>query len=175
MVNTPNQLNAGDSLDWVVSFPDFPASDGWGLIYVLTNATNSYTTEFVVSPQEDAFAVSLSVEDSVNIAVGDYTLFAVVNKEKQRKTAAQTRFSVLPNVTSLHDRRTQAERTLQAIEDMLEGKAEDDQQMIQYAGRTLSRYTFEQLEQIRSRLKRTVLRERARKAGAKPFIGARFR
>ena len=172
MVNTPSRLNAGDSLEWVASFAGFPASQGWNLIYVLTNATNSYTTEFVVSPLGDDFAVSVSAAASANLVTGDYSLFAVASKGAQRQTVAETRFRVLPAVTTLHDRRTQAERTLQAIDDLLEGKADDDQQMIQYAGRTLSRYTFEQLEQIRSRLRRTVARQRARKAGAKSFIGA---
>jgi hypothetical protein len=46
--------------------------------------------------------------------------------------------------------------------------------MIQYNGRTLSRYTFEALETIRSRLKRTVARERERRRGSKGRIGVKF-
>ena len=125
MVNTPSRLNAGDSLEWVASFAGFPASQGWSLIYVLTNATNSYTTEFVVSPLGDDFAVSVSAAASANLVTGDYSFFAVASKGAQRQTVAETRFRVLPAVTTLHDRRTQAERTLEAIEALLEGKADD--------------------------------------------------
>lgn len=175
MVNTPTRLNAGDSLEWGASFVGFPASKGWSLSFALTNSTHSYTTEFVVSPLGDDFSISLSATNSAALAVGEYALFAIMQKGDKRQTVGETRFRVLPNVTTLHDRRTQAERTLEAIEALLEGKADDDQQMIQYAGRTLSRYTFEHLEQIRSRLRRTVARQRARKAGAKSFIGAVLR
>jgi len=181
MVTSPQRLYAGDSLTWIARFAAYPASAGWQLRYTLTSAQQVYSNVFTVSSLSDDFRVSddfsvaLSPLKSATLAAGDYVLFATVEKDNARHTVQETRFTVLPAITEAQDRRTQAERTLSAIENLLEGKASDDQQMIQYAGRTLSRYTFEQLAQIRSRLRRTVARQHARKAGAKPFIGAVLR
>jgi len=175
MVTSPQRLNAGDSLTWIARFAAYPASAGWQLRYTLTSAEQVYSNAFTVSPLGNDFSVALSPSNSATLAAGDYVLFATVEKDNARHTVQETRFTVMPAITEAQDRRTQAERTLSAIEDLLEGKASDDQQMIQYAGRTLSRYTFEQLAQIRSRLRRTVARQHARKAGAKPFIGAVLR
>jgi hypothetical protein len=175
MVTTtaPKRLHAGDSASWVANFPEHPASEGWALKYSLSNASNVYT--LTASPLGDDFEVSLTSTASAAFAPGLYTLIGYVEKEDLRVSVSTTRFEVLPDVTQAHDRRSQAERTLQAIRDVLEGKASDDQQMIQYAGRTLSRYTFEQLITIESKLARTVARERARKAGHRGLIGVQLR
>lgn len=175
MVTTtkPKRLHAGDSASWVADFPNYPASEGWSLKYSLSSASNVYT--LTASPLGDDFEVSIASSVSSTFAPGLYTLIGYVEKGDERHTVTEDRFEVLPNITEAHDRRSQAERTLQAIRDLLEGKASDDQQMIQYAGRTLSRYTFEQLIAIESRLARRVAREKQARRGSRGFIGAVFR
>lgn len=168
----PTRLNAGDSASWVASLPAYPASSGWSLSFALVNSTASHP--IAATALGDDFEVSISSSASIGYTPGVYTLIGYVAKGGERIQVSESRLDVFPDVTVAADRRTQAERTLAAIEDLLEGKADDDQQMIQYAGRTLSRYTFDQLEAIRSRLKRTVAREQARKAGHKGSIGVRF-
>ena len=169
----PRRLNAGDSASWVVSLPNYPATEGWSLKYAIANASQNYA--LTASALGDDFEVVIPSSTSSSYSPGLYALIGYVEKDDQRTEVSSNRLEILPNVTSLHDRRTQAERTLQAIRDLLEGKATDDQQMIQYAGRTLSRYTFEQLIAIESRLARRVAREKAARKGHKGIIGAVFR
>ncbi|MAE21828.1 MAG: hypothetical protein CMK92_05295 [Pseudomonas sp.] len=177
MVDTtaPHAVRAGDSATWIVSFPKYPASKGWALSLTLVNGDTVNTTAFNVRSLGDEYEVTLGASESAQLTPGTYVLYHTLSLGDERHTVQEKRFTVKHNVTTQHDPRSQAERTLQAIRDLLEGKADDDQQMVQYAGRTLSRYTFEQLIQIESRLARTVARERAAKAGHKGFIGARFR
>lgn len=171
-MTTPTRLNAGFSLAWVASFPGFTASEGWSLSYQLTNHTNAHTIP--ATALGDDFQVVISPALSSTFAPGSYRLFAIAQKADDRRILANTSFEVLPDITKAVDLRSTAERTLEAIEALLEGKATDDQQMIQYNGRTLSRYTFEALETLRSRLKRTVARERERRRGSKGRIGVKF-
>lgn len=169
----PKRLNAGDSASWVVAVPGHPASDGWSFKYSLTNASHVHT--LTATALGDDYSIRLGSSESASFAPGLYTLIGYVERSDERVQVSSQRLEILPNLTEAHDRRSQAERTLSAIRDLLEGKATDDQQMIQYAGRTLSRYTFEQLLAIESRLARQVAREKARKAGSKGIIGAVFR
>ena len=169
----PKRLNAGDSASWVASFADYPASQGWDLRYSLTNGSNVFSV--ATKALGDDYEVVIGSSLSSTFSPGQYSLIGYVMKDDERYIVSTSDLEVMPDVTVKADRRSQAERTLQAINDLLEGKADDDQQMIQYAGRTLSRYTFEQLEAIRSRLARTVAREKDRKAGRKGSIGVKLR
>jgi len=173
MVKTPKKLYAGDSASWLASFPEFLASEGWSLSYVLSNANGAHT--ITSTPIGDDFQVQITSTASSAFAPGRYSLIGYVEQGDDRHVVSESSLEVFPNITEAVDRRSQAERTLQAIRDMIEGKASDDQQMIQYQGRTLSRYTFEQLIMIESRLARTVAREHARKSGSRGFIGVTLR
>ena len=171
-MKTPTRLNAGFSLAWVSSFPGFTASEGWSLSYQLTNHKNAHTIP--ATALGDDFQVEISPALSSTFAPGSYRLFAVAQKGEDKRILTSSSFEVLPDITKAADLRSPSERTLEAIEALLEGKATEDQQMIQYNGRTLSRYTFEALETLRSRLKRTVAREKERRRGGKGRIGVKF-
>jgi hypothetical protein len=172
ITSKPSRLRAGDSVAWVESLPGFSPADGWTLAYSISNPTKALQVQ--ATPLGGDFQVSISSAVSATLTPGSYTLIGYVSKAGQRHSLTETLLTVIPDVTAAVDRRSQAERTLEAINALLEGKASDDQQMIQYAGRTLSRYTFAELTAFASKLSRTVARERARKRGEKGFIGVRL-
>lgn len=175
MVNKPpSRIHAGDSAAWLVNFPEYRPDQGWVLAYRLSNQSASY----VVNAQAlgDDFEVKITATQSRSFTAGKYTLIGYVTKvaTDERVVVSETSLEVNPDITQAIDRRSQAERTLEAVRALLEGKANEDQQMLQYNGRTLSRYTISDLLTFESRLARTVAREKSRKAGQKGFIGVRI-
>lgn len=174
MVTTPNSVHAGDSLTWSVEFPDYPA-DEWSLSTSLNKPPSDFHLDpFTVLAVGSAFQLSLTTTVSSTLNPGVYTLAYAVSSGTDRCTVHSTSIEVLPDVSAQYDPRSDTEKTLEAVIALLEGKVSDDTQMLQYDGRTLSRYTFTELETLRSRLLRTLAREKARKAGSKGLIGVRF-
>jgi hypothetical protein len=154
----PSEIIQGNSYEWERNLPEYPAS-AWTLKYTISNADSAVT--FTASPSGDAFAMSLSTADTSALSPGRYTLSAYVEQTGKRVLVDQRDLEVKPDLSAAADRRSYAQRALEAIEATILGAASNSQQQVEIDGRSISRYTPEQLIVLRDRLKREVEAEKA--------------
>lgn len=140
----PAAFTAGDSLSFVDSLADYSAADGWALSYVLTNGSNTYTVASSASGTDHQVAAATTA--TVAWVPGPYRWQAYVTKGSDRHTVGRGRIEIRPDfLSSAADPLTHVERTLAALEAMLEGRASQDQQTLTLNGRSLTRMPIEEL------------------------------
>lgn len=158
--NEPLEVRAGDTWKWTRSLPDYPASEGWSLSYVLINAAAKIA--LTASASGDSHAVTVSAAASSSHFSGVYDWIARVSKAGEVYTVGSGRITVLPSlVASTADLRTHARKTLEAIEAVIEGRATQDVLEYQIAGRSLKRIPVNDLLVLRDRYRAEVAREDA--------------
>jgi hypothetical protein len=174
----PESLTAGDTLTFKVSEADYPASDGWTLEYVLQNGTAIQS--FSSTASGDDHLVTVAATATAGWAPGDYTWTARATKAAEKYSIRRGRITVTADLTSAADQRSHAEKVLDALEAMLEGKATKDQQGYSIAGRSISRMTPTEIREWRDDYSKKVAAQRrkeARERGeTKPstFVRTRF-
>lgn len=156
----PVSLNAGDTAKWRKSLLDYPANDGWQLAYTLINAAGKI--EFSASPDGADHLVNVDATTTASWASGDYAWRATASKGGDVFTVGSGRMWINPSFTgdSL-ETRSQARRTLEAIEATLEGRASSATAEYQIAGRQLKYIPIPELLQLRDRFRADVRSEDA--------------
>jgi hypothetical protein len=119
MVNTvktsvPLQLSAGDSIKWLISLADFPASVGWILHYTLNNTANSIAINSTASGEDHA--INIAASTTASWVAGEYQYVAWVDGvNSERHTISNGSIKVLPNLaaaTGGFDNRSPAKKCL---------------------------------------------------------------
>ena len=169
----PTAFYAGDSVTWKISLTNFPA-DTWSLSYTLVN--NEETISIGSTADGDDHLIEVSAADTANYEFGRYNYIARVTDGVNVHTVAKGAIKIERNLDNgIYDSRSQNERTLDAINAMIEGKASKDQQSITIEGRSLQRYTFGDLIEVQKHYKRLVDNERRAAMGNSNYlIKARF-
>jgi len=163
---------AGDTLDFEVSVPDYPATDGWTLKYYLTPrfaAPVQATIEITASGNADGtYQVQAGPATTSGWAVGAYGWSRLVEKAGARQTltgsADQGEVQVRQNPATAaqgFDSRSHARRTLEAIEAVIEGRATRDQEEYTIGTRSLKRTPVAELLVLRDRYRREAASEDA--------------
>jgi hypothetical protein len=188
-LNIPATLRAGDTITWDESLPDYPASGGWTLAFVLTKYGQSLIT-ITAAADGDDYTITITAATSVSWVSGIYSWQAYVYKEAgdplaitEKYTLESGQVQILPDITlatSATDLRSHAKKVLDAIEALLEGKATADVMSYSIAGRSLSKMNPEELIKWRSFYKTEYQRELeaegiARGEDNPRRIGVRFR
>lgn len=156
-LNFPSVFTAGDSLSFVDPLPDYPASDGWTLTYALSNGDQQYQVSG--SAQGDDHLVEAPTSSTRAWSPGEYRWQAFISKGADRHTLGRGRVEIRPDfLSSAADPLSHVERTLQALEAMIEGRASSDQQTMTLNGRSLTRMPVEELLKWRSQYKAEALR-----------------
>ncbi len=178
--NVPTIWNAGDTLKWDVSIPDYPADDGWTLTYEVKSKTSSIST-ITASADGEAYTVTVGAATSSGYSPGEYQYAAYVTKSGERFTVDTGRIKILKDFEDAgnYDGRDHAEVVLDAIEAVLETRATKDQESYSIAGRSLSRTPIEDLLALRDRYKAEVVANRradqiSRGLGSSARIRTRF-
>jgi hypothetical protein len=116
----PARVTAGDTIAWLKSLPDYPASAGWVLTYTLINQTTKYT--LAASASGDDHLVSVSAATSAGWTSGLYTWSATVAKGSERQTVAGGLLTVAADLASAttFDARTSTRKALDAVNLALE-------------------------------------------------------
>ncbi len=135
MTSEPSKIVAGDSLEWRETLPDYPASAGWSLRYVIYNANASYPIQAVADG--DGHVVSVAATDTASWSPGRYEIAGYVSHPDGRKKTIVTHGLIIePDpaaITAGLDGRSFARRMLDAIEAALEGRADKGQlDMLRY-------------------------------------------
>jgi hypothetical protein len=147
----PTVLRAGDSWQWKRSdLDDYPPSAGWALSYTLINATSKIS--FAATGSGTTYTVNVAASATSAYTTGVYDWVARISLGGEVHTVATGKITVLASfAASTLDNRTQAKRTLDAINATIEGRASTDQQKIEIGGRLLWRTPIPELLVLRDR------------------------
>jgi hypothetical protein len=123
-MNEPTTIYAGDKVEWTESLSAYLPSAGWTLKYVLINSAARET--FESTADGDSHAVSLTSADTADWQPGSYTLQSYVEHtdgtiEVIRRLTVTVKQNLITATT--YDFRTHAQKTLEAIESAIEGRA----------------------------------------------------
>jgi len=126
-VNEPKIIFAGDKAEWTESNSDYLPSAGWTLKYVLINSTTKIS--FSSTPDGDSHSISLSSAVTAAYTSGVYTMQPYFEntggtKEMQPRLTVEIKPDLTAAGTTTYDFRTHARKTLDLIEDAIEGRAD---------------------------------------------------
>lgn len=114
-----DQIIVGDTLDFVDQVPDYPATDGWTLKYLLaarfTTPTQASITLTATTYLTTDYRIQEAPATTVTWAPGVYTWSRWVEKSGQRQSLGTGEIELQADPTTLPqgtDLRTQAERAL---------------------------------------------------------------
>jgi hypothetical protein len=155
--NVPTIWNAGDTVKWDVSVPDYPASEGWALSYEL-KSKNAHISSISASASGEDYTVTISAATSAAYSAGEYRYAAYVTKGSERFTVDSGKIEVLKDFqdSGNFDDRSHAQIVLDAIEAVLESRATKGQESYTIAGRSLARTPIPDLLLLRDRYKTEV-------------------
>lgn len=127
---------AGDTLDFIVEVPDYPASDGWTLKYRLTpqfTTPAQVAIPITASPNADGKRYNIQVPPATTTAwaAGKYTWARWVEKSGARQTLDESGQLTIHDDPALtvagFDSRSHARKVLDAIKAVLESRATSPQ------------------------------------------------
>lgn len=163
----PTSLQAGDTLQWTRQLDDFPASAGWQLSYRLIGSAGSFA--ITAAAQGDLHAIAITADASGAWPAGSYMLLPAVSKDSDRYSLPAIPVQVLANLagsTAATDTRSYAQRVLDAVEAILEGRAGSAESDVQINGRALRYFPIADLLALRDRMRQEVRSEQASQRAA---------
>lgn len=112
----PERVTAGDTVAWLRSYSDYPASAGWSVTVTLINASGKITLTSTASG--DDHLIQASAATSAAWSAGDYAWQETISKAGERYTTAQGRLTVAPSfaASATLDNRSNARKALEALE-----------------------------------------------------------
>ena len=156
----PLSFCAGDKVQWKKSFSDYPASDSYELKYYLVKSNNQITV--TAAADGDDHLVTITAADSANYAAGRYFYQARIEKGTDEKyTVGEGVIEIKPNLSaqsSGYEWREHCEQALANIEAILLNKGTHDNFSYSIAGRSLSKYSWSELKEMRDYYKAELVR-----------------
>jgi hypothetical protein len=155
MRNTvPTILTPGESLTWEKSFADYPASDGWELVYYFRGAGAGF--DVAATADGDTFELAVAAEDTEELIAGRYYYQAFVELETERLLVDEGEIMVRASLSEIQsadtfDGRSQVKIILDAVDALIAGKATLDQQEYSIGTRQLKRYPLPDLIALRDK------------------------
>lgn len=153
----PTQLYAGDTARWLKSLPDYPASEGWVLSYLLVSATHQYA--LTGSAQNDDHLINVPAATTASYVANDYDWRSRVSFNGEVFTISTGRIKILPSMATAVDLRSSARTALEAVNAVLENRATSATAEYEIAGRKLKYIPIPELLALRSRLQQDVRAE----------------
>lgn len=158
----PATIQAGDTLEWDKSLPDYPADDGWTLTYRLTSAT-AQLAAFAASADGADHAVSVSAATTATWATGTYELRGQVSKASEKFTVHVSDVKILADLMADNvggnDQRSHARKTLTLIETAIEALGAGTNQSFSIDGESYTRKSLPELMAVRERYQQIVNNE----------------
>ena len=177
--STPSTLTAGDSVEWTVNLPDFPAP-AWTLSYYLVKDGSQIVITASQYGSTDEHHLTVDASTSAAWEPGTYSYQAKASNGVDRKDAGSGTVVIEPDFaqkSSGYDDRSTARIALDTIEAIIKSGLFTPHKRYQIAGRAMEFRDFDELLTARDRFRAEVRAEERRKAG-KPAFGAvkvRFR
>lgn len=165
----PSGIVAGDSASWTKNLPQYLPANGWVLSYAIVRDGIRLAVTGT-NNGDGTHLVTLSAATTATWTPGQYAWQAYVTKAatSERYTVASGQLKVEANfATGAVDARSHAQKTLDALEATLEGRASSDQLAYSIGGRSISKMNPEQLLSWRDKYKAEVAaEEKAQKIAA---------
>lgn len=135
------KIIAGDSINWVDSFPNFLPYDGWALKARLT-PRNPTAAILVIDAvvENDQFKIVANATATATLSAGLYNLVKWVERDDDRHTVEHSTIEVLPNPATMApggDTRSHAAKMVDMIQAVLEGRASKSVQEYKIADREM--------------------------------------
>lgn len=156
----PSRVTAGDTVTWLKSLSDYPATASWVLGYTLINSAGKVTITATASGADHL--VSVLAATTAGWSAGTYSWQAVVTKAAERYTVGTGVITVAPDLAAATtlDTRTTARKALDAVNALLETYgAKAYMQGYEINGRKQQFQTPGDFLAFRSRLQAEVARE----------------
>jgi len=158
--NFPTSITAGLSLKCEIVAVDFPAPD-WELRTILRGPT-AIDLVAVAAGTGHLFSETAATTQGWEAGLYAASVRAVSGDDAHEIDAGQVTIAAdLVSVEGGHDARGHAQRTLDAIEAVIEGRASKDQQSYTINGRTLVRTTIADLLLLRGKYKAEVAAQKS--------------
>ncbi|MEG9430747.1 hypothetical protein [Terriglobus sp. ADX1] len=158
----PTQFRAGDTVQWSRYVAEYVPSNGWSLSYRFICASGKF--DVAATNDGDTFNATIPASTSAGFSPDTYTWVEFVLSENgERHTLRQGACVVLPNLAAsaaAADQRTQAQRSLDAIDAVLEGRAGDGVEEYEIHGRRIKKMSVDELVTLRAHFKSIVTQEK---------------
>lgn len=163
MLKEPLEITAGDSLSWSIYDADYLPADGWTLKYALRGPV---AIDFASTPDGDSHTVNVPGSVSKDYGPGSYSWARYFEKaDGTRATRATGRITIKPDlvaVEGIYDGRSHAEKVLEAIERVIEGRASTGDQEVTIDGNRLVKMSVTELIALRQKYRAELRAERNR-------------
>lgn len=152
----PKSFRAGDTVKWTRTHADYPASE-WTLKYFLVK--DGEEEEVAATADGDTHSITIAASTTANYDPGRYMFQGRFEKDTEYYTEYQGVIEVLKEFegSSGYEWRIHAEQALENIEAVLLDKATVDNLSYTIAGRSLSKYSWEELRDMRTHYKKEIL------------------
>lgn len=162
-----DRIIAGDTLDFVTTLPDYPASGGYTLKYRLSPRTTGSAIDITCSASGDDHRCGAAAATTALWTAGEYSWACWVEKGAERYGGTEYPWrgecTILPNpaTTTTYDSRSDARKALDAMNAFLAGSTDMSVKRYTIAGRELERWPLADLLKARDKLKAEVWSEDA--------------
>ena len=160
-----DRIIAGDTLDFVTTLPDYPASGGYTLKYRLSPRASGSAIDITCSASGDDHRCGAAASVTALWAAGEYSWSCWVEKGAERYSGTSDPWrgecTILPNpaTTTTYDGRSDARKAFDAVSAFLAGSTDLTVRRYTIGGRELERFPVNDLLVMRDRLKAEVWRE----------------
>ncbi|WP_456267659.1 hypothetical protein M1D97_10355 [Kushneria sp. AK178] len=168
MTAIPNSLTAGTTLSLPITLTAWPASD-WSLTLMLRGAGS---VDLTATPEGKTHLIEADAATTTQWPAGRYWYSLRARRGDEVHEIDSGDITIQADIAALdagHDGRAHAERVLEAIEAVIEGRASKDQDSYRINNRELRRTPIDQLLKLRDRYRREVQQLRAKRRGQSPL------
>ena len=169
LIAFPQSFMAGTTFDVVRSYASYPSNDGWSSTVEISNADNKYSiTSTGVSTSSYNYVSETGV--TATYEIGDYGYSVIVIKSGDAFVAENGDMEITADLIhgGAADTRTNAEKILDSINTLLEGKFLSDKDSYSIAGRSLKTMSISELMSARQDYQSIVNQERGK--GFRPVV-----
>ena len=172
MAIEPIQIIAGDSLGWVRDYASISYVDSsgdiqeceastWTLTYYAINKDHKF--QITASATDDDFLVEVPATTTQNYSPGKYQWRAYVNQTTTRYQVDSGEWEVLPNFETQneYDFRSHAQKVLDNVNAILEGKSPTHHSAMSIGGRSISEMSYMELMGVKASYENRVAYEKA--------------
>lgn len=166
----PKTLRAGDTVTWRRTLPDYPAGEGWSLVYTMVKLYQQIT--LTATPDGNDHLVESPVATTSNWAPGIYAWIERAIQDGKAYTVDTGVLEILPGfaaATNGLDARSHAQKTLDALEAWIESR---DMGVAEYqiGDRMLKSIPIRDLLLLRDRYRREVRDESGKKVSGRVMV-----
>jgi hypothetical protein len=164
MLYEPLEITAGDHLTWTRYLSDYLPSAGWTLKYALRG---SVAINIASTADGESHLVDVPGTTSKDYPAGTYSWAGYVEHTDGRRVTLYTgRMKINPDLVAQaagYDGRSHAEKVLESIERVIEGRATRGDQELVFDGKRITKMTVAELIQLRQQYRNEVRAEQAKR------------